>query len=81
MAGQMNLDLDFIDYLTAWAIQEAGLHHTDQRCSAVQTGGGMLCDCAALPTRWAELKTAHDGSDGAAMAKRYMPHPPTGSNL
>ncbi len=68
-----NLDLDFIDYPTGWAIQKAGvLKHTDPRCSAVQTGGAMLCDCNALPLEWARLKTAHDGSDGLALAARYL---------
>lgn len=67
-----NLDLDHIDFPTAWAIQRVGLDHTDQKCSAVQTNGAMLCDCKALPIRWAELKAAHDGSDGMALAARYL---------
>lgn len=67
-----NLDLDFIDYPTGWAIQKRGLAHVDDRCSAVQTGGAMLCDCDALPTEWARLKTTHDGKDGTALAARYM---------
>ena len=68
----MNLDLDFIDYPTGWAIQKAGLEHTDQQCSAAQTSGAMLCDCDALPLKWAELKTAHDGSDGLSLAEPYL---------
>lgn len=68
----MNLDLDYIDYPTAWAIQKDGLNHTDDLCSAVQTNGAMLCDCDALPLRWAELKTAHDGSDGLSLAEPYL---------
>lgn len=52
----MNLELDYIDYPTAWAIQKAGLTHTDERCSAVQTSGALLCDCDALMTEWARLK-------------------------
>lgn len=68
----MNLDLDFIDYPTGWTIQKAGLEHADQRCSAVQTGGALLCDCDALPLKWAELKTAHDGSDGLSLAEPYL---------
>lgn len=67
----MNLDLDFIDYPTGWAIQAMGLEHTDSRCSAAQTAA-FLCDCDALPLKWAELKTAHDGSDGRALAARYL---------
>lgn len=68
----MNLDLDFIDYPTGWAIQRAGLEHVDSRCSAVQTEGALLCDCNALPLEWARLKTAHDGSDGLALAAPYL---------
>ena len=51
------LTVDFIDYPTAWAIQKAGLAHTDERCSAVQTSGAMLCDCDAVQVRWSELRT------------------------
>lgn len=75
-----NLDLDFIDYPTAWAIQRKGLTHADEQCSAVRTGGAMLCDCNAMPSEWARLKTAHDGSDGRALAARYMSTPPGGES-
>lgn len=43
---------DFIDFPTGWRIQCEGLTHVDQRCSAAQTDGAMLCDCAALRTEW-----------------------------
>lgn len=49
------LERDFIDYPTGWAIQAAGLTHTDARCSAVQTLA-FLCDCGAVQVRWAELR-------------------------
>jgi hypothetical protein len=49
---------DFIDFPTGWRIQDEGLTHTDARCSAVQTGGAMLCDCSALPLEWA-ARVAH----------------------
>ena len=47
---------DFIDFPTAWALQRAGLKHTDQRCSAVQTDGTLLCDCGAVEDRWAAIR-------------------------
>lgn len=46
----------FIDFPTGWAIQKAGLAHTDPKCSAEQTGGAMLCDCDALYPRWQEQR-------------------------
>lgn len=54
----MNLDQDFLDFPTAWAIQRQGVEHTDQRCSAVQTDGVMLCDCGAVEAEWKRLRAA-----------------------
>lgn len=68
----MNLDHDFIDYPTAWAIVKTEQLDHHKKCSFSQTGGALLCDCNAMPTRWAELKTAHDGSDSKALAQRYL---------
>lgn len=67
----MNLDLDFIDYPTAWEIVKTYelKHHPD--CSWEQTGC-LLCDCNAMPLKWAELKEAHDGSDGIGLAEPYL---------
>lgn len=61
----MNLNLDFLDFPTAWAIQRRGVEHTDSRCSAVQAGGAMLCDCGAIEAEWRRLHSlvASDGSD------------------
>lgn len=63
----LNLDLDFIDYPTGWAIQRA---HDDLphwlACSAKQTNGGMLCDCTALVYKWSELKWKHERAKAAA---------------
>lgn len=46
---------DFLDFPTAWAIQNRGglVHH--ERCSAPRSGGGFLCDCGAVRRRWEEL--------------------------
>lgn len=49
---------DFIDFPTAWRIQEEPLEH-HPRCSSVPqedeplAGPGLLCDCAAMPIEWA----------------------------
>lgn len=48
---------DFIDYPTAWALQRAGLEHTDPRCSATQASF-ILCDCGAVEAKWVSLRTA-----------------------
>lgn len=56
----LNLDLDFIDYPTGWAIQRRGLDRHWDQCSAAQTGGAMLCDCTSLIYSWAELKWKHE---------------------
>lgn len=55
------VERDFLDFPTAWAIQHAGVTHTDDRCSAVQCVGSMLCDCGAVETRWYELRGGQDG--------------------
>jgi hypothetical protein len=66
------LDLDFIDYPTGWSIcREYKLKHWEQ-CSYEVTSGALLCDCDAMPLKWAELKQAHDGSDGLSLAERYL---------
>jgi hypothetical protein len=56
-AWDKGLRKDFIDYPTAWKIQDAigrdtPPHHPE--CSAV-TVTGMLCDCDALILHWVEL--------------------------
>jgi hypothetical protein len=48
---------DFIDFPTAWDMQRTGrLDHMDDKCSASQTNGAMLCDCGALNVEWETLK-------------------------
>lgn len=49
--SEPNWELDFLDFPTAWWIQEQGLTHTDRRCSAAQTEA-FLCDCGAVETEW-----------------------------
>jgi hypothetical protein len=44
---------DFIDFPTGWRLAREGVVHTDPRCSYVQTGGALLCDCGAIETEWA----------------------------
>ena len=56
MANEPNWDLDYIDFPTAWWIQEQGLGHTDERCSAVQSNGAFLCDCGAVEADWKRLR-------------------------
>jgi len=41
----------FCDFPTAWWIQDQGLIHTDERCSAVQSPA-FLCDCGAVLAEW-----------------------------
>lgn len=54
-------DLDYIDYPAGWAMQSSGgIIHTDERCSALQTSGAMLCDCDGLLNRWRELRALRD---------------------
>lgn len=67
----MNLDLDYIDYPTAWNIVHNYKLKHDKMCSWKQTGC-LLCDCDAMPLKWAELKERHDGSDGFSLAERYL---------
>lgn len=64
----MNLDLDFIDFPTGFAIQKNFDLDHHPACSQPV----FLCDCDAMPRKWAELKSAHDGSDGAALAAPYL---------
>lgn len=53
---------DFLDFPTAWAIQEADdLPHNDKCSSTPGSNGGMggsafLCDCGAVTARWAYLR-------------------------
>lgn len=68
----MNLDLDYIDYPTAWEIVKTYKLKHDEQCSFAQTGGALLCDCDAMPLKWAVLKERHDGSDGLSLAERYL---------
>lgn len=48
---------DMLDFPTAFEIQSEGVEHTDPRCSAVQTGGAMLCDCGAVEAEWERRRT------------------------
>jgi hypothetical protein len=54
---EVSRGLDFIDYPAAWAIQKVGDVAHDERCSATQTGGAMLCDCEALCQPWRHWRT------------------------
>lgn len=55
----MNLELDYIDFPTAWAIcREYDLDH-HPRCSYVQTDGALLCDCTAVNAKWNELRQGY----------------------
>jgi hypothetical protein len=56
--------LDMLDYPTAWEIQRRGVEHTDPRCSAVQTDGGMLCDCGAVQAAWEKHRAADAREQG-----------------
>lgn len=49
--------MDFIDYPTGWALQRANEVAHDERCSATQTSGAMLCDCEALLPMWVRWRT------------------------
>lgn len=55
--NQPNWELDFLDFPTAWWIQEQGLTHTDPRCSAVQSNGAFLCDCGAVNAEWTRRRS------------------------
>lgn len=58
-AGDQPVRTDFIDYPTAWRIQEETTLEHHPGCSSVEGsnggmgGPGFLCDCAAMPTEWA----------------------------
>lgn len=62
--------LDFIDYPTAWALQDEVGHemedHRHELCSAVRSKGALLCDCGAIGIRWKE----HGGEN----PERYLPN-------
>lgn len=50
---------EFCDFPTGWWIQDRGLTHTDDRCSAAQSGGAFLCDCGAVTAEWERRRAAH----------------------
>jgi hypothetical protein len=57
----MVAERDFLDFPTAWAIQEAGGLPHHERCSSVEgwhplSGPALLCDCGAVKLRWEELR-------------------------
>lgn len=56
-----NWNQDFLDFPTAWWIQEQGFGHTDERCSAVQSNGALLCDCGAVEADWKRLRDEKRG--------------------
>jgi len=73
---------DFLDFPTAWRIQNDGVEHADPRCSALQTSGGMLCDCGAwddLPQNgrdaWCAVAEAAMGSTGIVVNVTTGPPP------
>lgn len=43
---------DFLDFPTAWRIQNEGVTHVTPKCSTVQGDGAFLCDCGAVRTEW-----------------------------
>src|SRR5690242_11251447 len=55
----MSIDIaayPFCDFPTVWAICRSGIGHADPRCSYVQTGGAILCDCEAVEAAWTRLR-------------------------
>ena len=55
---------DFLDFPTAWAIQEQygdSLNHHPQ-CSSVQSPA-FLCDCGAIQQKWKELRSTPSHPD------------------
>lgn len=50
-------DRDFIDFPTAWWINDGLTEHLDPRCSAVQTAA-FLCDCGAIQAEWERRRAA-----------------------
>lgn len=57
--SEVNLELDFLDFPSAWAIQRAGIDHKSPDCSAVQTRGALLCDCGAVSDEWRRRRSEH----------------------
>lgn len=53
----MIAERDFIDFPTAWALQDDPRcpEHV-ARCSATQTDGALLCDCDAVRELWCRLR-------------------------
>lgn len=52
---------DFIDFPTAWAIQESCQLEHNERCSSVpgwhpMSGSALLCDCGAIEAHWEKLR-------------------------
>jgi hypothetical protein len=52
----MNLELDYIDYPTGWAIQRAFTEGTSHHHKCSYHTGCFLCDCFALYFAWYCLK-------------------------
>ena len=51
---------DFLNFPTAWAIQDKGGLQHHPRCSSVPgwdpiSGPGLLCDCGAITKEWERL--------------------------
>lgn len=55
-----------IDFPTGWHIQRQGVIHTNRRCSAVQSWGGMLCDCGAIEAEWRRRRALSRAANGCA---------------
>lgn len=71
---------DFIDFPTAHRIareiEGKAEHHPE--CSAVQTAGALLCDCAAVPVEWARRAIEQEPDREAEIREtlqRYLPEP------
>ena len=69
---------DFIDFPTAHRIareiEGKAEHHPE--CSAVQTDGALLCDCAAMPVEWARRaieQEPHREAEIKATLQTYLP--------
>jgi hypothetical protein len=59
---------DFLDFPTAWAIQDRGGLEHHPRCSSVPgwsrlSGPGLLCDCGAVPKEWERLAAAQQAAE------------------
>lgn len=68
MSDRLTVREDFLDFPTAWAIQEAGDGEHDHDCSAGSTGGAFLCDCTVVARTYVELVRRQMSSRGEPVA-------------